>query len=60
MLFQTDTEEARERHEAVEALMSCSWSSVMRMKAWVRLRLHRWRQRAAAQQAAAQDTARAG
>ena len=48
-----DTDAGREVSETVHALMSCKWSTVMRMKAWLRLRLHKWRQRASASAAAA-------
>ena len=41
-----ESAEEKERHEQVNNLLKNNWASVMRMKAWLRLRLERWRQKA--------------
>jgi len=39
-------EHAKAQAEAVETLMQCKWSTIMRMKVWVRTRLEKWRKAA--------------
>ena len=41
-----DSEEAKERHEQVNQLMTNNWATILRMKAWLRLKLERWRKTA--------------
>ena len=44
--FAPETEEGEEQRAMVHGLMSTNWATIMRMKAWLRLRLEKWRKRA--------------
>ena len=41
-----DTEEAQAQHQQVNQLMGNNWATVLRMKAWLRMRLEKWRKNA--------------
>ena len=42
------TAEGQAKAEALNTLMQCKWTTIMRLKIWIRQRLEKWRQKSAA------------